>query len=301
MDKNIFIKEFKAIGTDISIQIVADLDEKERIDEAFLAVEKIYQKENMILSRFTPESEISKLNAKLNVFNEASEGIIHLAESSLKYYSKSEGFFDPRILDSLEKNGYREDFKKNDFKERGQVEAEIFKKELREDLKIDGNKVMFGERMDFTGIAKGYINDRVVGFLEKGVWKNFLVDSGGDMYAKGKNGRDEAWGIALEGAKDENEVMMEISNQGLATSGNTRRSWEMGGEKVHHLINPKNINKFDFDLRSVTARAIATEEADFLAKVLFLMGLEKGMVWAKNNKVSCIFLKNNQEIFKVNL
>lgn len=301
MDKNIFEKEFKAIGTDIYIQVVADESEKNKVYENFAKIERIYQKQNMILSRFTQESEISKLNNKLGEFNEVSESILYLVQKSLKYYQESDGFYDPRILENLEGIGYREDFGKNEFKNKCELEEEIFRKDLSQDLIIVGNKVKFERRMDFTGIAKGYITDRVAEFLKANNWGNFLVDSGGDMYARGRNKRGDSWGISLEESKNEDEILVEISNQGLATSGVTRKHWQIGNEEVHHLINPKNVNNFNFDLKSVTAIAETTERADMLAKVLFMMGLVNGVMWAKKNKIKSIFLKNNQEIIKLNI
>ena len=301
MEKNIFEKEFKALGTDIYIQIIAPGDKREDVFLSFAEVENIYRKNDLIFSRFKAESELSKMNNNLGVFRKASAELIYLAQESLKYYAKSEKIFDPRILDNLEKIGYKNDFKDNDFNVAKDVSTEIFKKELSQDLLIQGSQLKFLQKMDFSGIAKGYITDKVAKFLSDSGWQNFLVDSGGDMYAKGLNKWGEKWGIALEGSENEDEIVTEITNAGIATSGNTRKYWEAGNKKFHHLLNPRQAQQFSFDLKSVTVVAPTTQEADVWAKVLFILGPTEGFNFATKHNIKSIFLKSNKEVFTVSL
>jgi len=298
MEDNIFEKEFRALGTDVYIGIVAPENEGEKISLSFNGAENICKEKELILSRFNPESELSNLNNNLGIFHKVGEDIFYLTQKSLGYYLKSERIFDPRILEGLEKIGYKSNFLDNDFCTKDYFSKEIFSKDLNEDLIIEGKLVKFYRKMDFSGIAKGYIADEIVKTLHLDGWKDFLVDLGGDMHASGLNVRGEMWGIALEGAEDENEVIAEISNEGIATSGNTRKHWEIGGKKFHHLINPLDIDKFSFKLKSVTVVADTTEEADVLAKILFLMGLDKGLQFADENNIKSIFLKDTKEIIK---
>ena len=58
------------------------------------------------------------------------------------------------------------------------------------------------------------------------------------------------------------------------------------------------MKNFSFDLKSVTVIARTTQEADAMAKVLFLMGLKKGIQFANRNKIKSIFLKNNKKVVK---
>lgn len=298
MEENIFEKEFRALGTEVYIGIVARESENEKVLSSFSKVENICREKELILSRFDLKSELSKLNNNLGVFHEVSEDILYLAKKSLDYYFKSERIFDLRILEGLEKIGYKVDFQNNTFDAKDDFSKEIFAKDLTEELIIEGSRVKFYRRMDFAGVAKGYILDKIVKELHSIGWKDFLVDLGRDMYASGLNRRGEKWGIALEESNDEDEIMVEISNEGIATSGNTRKKWEIDGKKFHHLINPQDVDRFSFDLKSVTVVADTTEEADVMAKVLFLMGLEKGLNFADEHKIRSIFLKNSKEIIK---
>lgn len=299
-DKFILERRFKALGTDIYIGIVISGSDEERAVRDMEGAEKIYREKEKILSRFDKNSELSRLNKEKGIFVWASQDVLRLAEKSLKYYSETDGLFDPRVVTVLENMGYREDFKKNTFDEE-YFEGETLTHDLNKDLKIDGEKVFFGKRMDFAGLAKGYVTDKVAEFLRNEGWKDFLVDSGGDMFASGLNDIGEKWGISLENYKEGNEVLVRISDEGIATSGMTRKNWKIGGKKVHHLINPKNISNFGFDIKSVTVLDKNTERADVTAKTLFLMGAEKGIKFSnKKNIRSAFLLKDNNIIFSDN-
>lgn len=288
---SIFSQEFRALGTEIEIFLVIDREKNiEDAKDILEEIKKIYQDKEKILSRFSKESELSKLNSSLGIFKNSSSDILHLAQKSLEYYKESEGYFDPRILEILENVGYEKDFKTNFFPQKEIEKDKIFSKnKLTEDLKIEGEQVCFGRRMDFSGIAKGYITDFISQHLENSGWQNFLVDSGGDIFAKGKDEQKEKWGIEIEGITKE-KIILSLEDSAVATSGITRKKWEMGGEKYHHLINPLHPYDFSFDLKSVTVMAEICERADVFAKVLYLMGQKRGMEYAKEKKIPAIFL-----------
>ncbi|EKE10805.1 MAG: thiamine biosynthesis lipoprotein [uncultured bacterium] len=156
-------------------------------------------------------------------------------------------------------------------------------------MKIEGGRILLLERVDFSGIAKGWITDRVADFLLGRGWKNFVVDSGGDMYFSGLNEKLEKWTVDIAGIPFE-KLTLGFLNKAIATSGIGKRKWENGGGRFHHLINPKDPEDFSFDLKSVTVIADSVEEADVWAKTLFLMGKEKGIVYARKNSIGSIFL-----------
>ncbi len=107
---------------------------------------------------------------------------------------------------------------------------------------------MIKKEVDTTGIVKGWTVDLVSKFLLKEGFKNFIIDAGGDMSIQGLNGNCEKWKIGIEDV-DDTKIMLECSRIGLATSGINRKQWVVGEKKVHHLINPKDPNRFSLDLK----------------------------------------------------
>jgi len=289
---------FRALGTGIYAEIVFGAnEEKERAKTDLKTLENLYCAKQKIFCRFSPESELSQLNKSLNKFNGASQDILYLAERALFYNQASGELYDPRVIEILEKIGYQEDFRKADFsKVKIPANFDKIERDLSEDLKIKNSKIFFTRRMDFSGIAKGYITDCAAKFLKKQGWKNFLIDSGGDIFAAGKNVEEEKWRIEIESIPKE-KLMLEISERGIATSGISRKKWQIGEKKFHHLVNPKNPNEFSFELRTVTVIEKNAENADGRAKVLVLLGKRKGLEFAKKNKIAAVFLDYKGNIF----
>lgn len=290
--------DFKSLGTDVNIRIVFDNEtEKEKAKKDLKEAKSIFFSKEKIFSRFDPESELCQLNKNIGVWQKATPDIVYLAGRALYYNDISGGLYDPRVIEVLEKIGYDKDFKKKDFsKSELPSSFPMIETGLGDDLKAADGKIFFARRMDFSGIAKGYIVDQAAEFLKKSGWKNFLVDAGGDMMISGLNGSGEKWRIAVEGVSEE-KLMLEISGKGIATSGISRKKWQIKGKKFHHLVNPKNPNEFSYELRTVSVIAQNTENADGRAKTLVLMGKEKGMRFAKAYEIAAVFLDYKGNIF----
>lgn len=285
------ISEFRALGTDVFLEIVLDVpDQKKKAEQDLAAARNIFYAKEKIFSRFDPKSELSRLNEELSKWQKASSGMVYLAKRALYYNKKSGGLYDPRVIEILEKIGYQKDFRQNDFsKIKIPDRFEKLEKDLSEDLRVEEEKIFFSRRMDFSGIAKGCIVDQVAEFLREHGWKNFLVDAGGDMSIAGLNSEGAGWRIAVEGISEE-KIMLEISERGIATSGISRKKWRAAGRNLHHLVNPKDPSNFSYELKTVSVIAENTEEADGRAKTLVLMGKERGFEFAKKNKIAAVFL-----------
>lgn len=281
---------FKGLGTEIGVQLVVDIDgtKREVVAELLEVIKGKYAFYEKMLSRFDPESELSRLNAESGTWQIASPQLRELAMRAVAYCEQTGGIFDPRIIGALEDAGYKEDFKKGNFISREKNEAGTFG-HIRDEVRIQGDKLFLARRIDLSGIAKGYITDKVMELIKQAGFENFLLDSGGDIYASGHAENEGGWLVGLEGFA-ECAIMLNLSNSAVATSGISRRKWEVEGRRFHHLIDPRSPGKFEFELKSVTVIADTTEVADVWAKTLFLMGKKKGMVYAKEKELNAIFL-----------
>ncbi len=287
---------FRAMGTETYLEIIHRKGETRRAEDSLAkAVECCFEKIK-IFNRFDFESELSQFNRHIGEFRNASPDMLAIVLHALSFYKESDGLFDPRILSVLEQIGYRLDFSKI------QYQLPILEKffspritPLKHDLKVWGEMVQLDTPMDFSGIAKGYILDRMAEQIESDGWHNFLIDSGGDMTAHGTNRKGERWSINIENIPEES-LLLEITEKAIATSGITRKQWTSSqGKRYHHLIHPKHPNTFYFNLLSVTAISHSAEHADFLAKILFLMGVKDGFSYAKQHSIPAIFVKADVE------
>jgi thiamine biosynthesis lipoprotein len=293
---------FRAMGTDVSADIVSG-DSSLVLDRAYKAmahIKNIFADNEKIFSRFQAYSELMKINHSLDNEVKVSDKMYAVLELCVKFYELSGGYFDPRVLASLEKIGYTKDFRTNDLNsvENKEIQLEKIKCSLQGDLCLNSeNKtVLIHKRIDTTGIAKGYTVDEVAQYLQKEGFVNFVVDAGGDMFAFGMDEKKEAWKIGVEGMEDD-RLMLKLNNEGIATSGISRKRWQIGEKKFHHLVNPKDPENFSFDIKTVTVIAEKTVEADGRAKVLVLMGKEKGLKFANTNNIKALFLDYKGNVY----
>ncbi len=295
--KSVFSHSFRAIGTEIGLDISLDSENKKTHAMATtVAVEQFLKTEEEIFSRFDPESELSKINSKLGEWHKTSPSMLDLAKKIISYSSKSDGLYDPRIIDILEKIGYRKSFLENDFASLKIDTDKInftFKNPLKEDLKIKNGKILFSHPMDFSGLAKGYLADKVSLFIKNQGFENFIVDLGGDMFISGKKKGNRPWHISIEDIPEE-KVLLKLQNLAIATSGISRKQWGVGEKRFHHLINPLSPEKFSLNVLSVSVIAKTVIEADFLAKIIFLMGKTRGKKYCIKENIPAFFLNSDK-------
>lgn len=281
---------FRALGTDIQISIICQENEVSLARDVLTRTEKECLRLQKIFSRFDPESEVSWLNRNLGEQHRVSPELGDVIKRSLQAHKETKSMFDPRILTVLEGYGYREDFYATDFSVIIPSDPMVsFTTPLSVDLEIQGERARFRQRMDFSGIAKGYIVDRLVLFLQQDGWRNFLVDAGGDLFAAGKNATGNAWRISIEGIPTE-AVLIPLNDQALATSGVTRRKWMSSGRSFHHLISPRDPTRFDYSISTVTVLAPTTTQAEILAKEYFFLGSAAGLIQADARRLGVAYL-----------
>jgi len=300
--KKQFVEEnFRVMGTDVSVGIVATENfSQEMVRMSIAEVKNIFAKNEKIFSRFDSESELSKINSHLGEEIKISQEMCDVLILCLKFNKISNGYFDPRVIENLEKIGYDKDFRSNDLNtEKGkEIVLEKNERELTQELILDIEKktVQTEKRIDTTGIAKGWTVDRAAEFLAGKGYENFIVDAGGDMFAKGLDVNNEEWRIGIEGL-DDDKVMLKLNQEGIATSGISRKRWQVGEKKFHHLINPKDPENFSYDIKTVTVIDDSTVEADGRAKVLVIMGKEKGLQFAEENNIKALFLDYRGNVY----
>ncbi|MDR3093854.1 MAG: FAD:protein FMN transferase [Bacteroidales bacterium] len=151
-------------------------------------------------------------------------------------------------------------------------------------VRIVGNKVVKdspGVMLDVNAIAKGYSVDVVADFLKSKGCKNYLVEIGGEIVARGVNASGNPWRVGIDRPADhavpgqDLQAIVTLDNKALATSGNYRRFFERDGVKYSHSIDVKTGYPVSHNLLSVTIVADDCITADAWATVCMVSGLDK--------------------------
>lgn len=139
-------------------------------------------------------------------------------------------------------------------------------------------------KLDMSAVAKGFTCDLLANFLiEKGC-RNYMVEIGGEVVAKGINERGREWTIGISRpdemaffASTDIQAKVKIPAHALATSGNYRNYYEEGGRKYAHTIDPQTGYPVQHSLLSTTVISDNCMDADAFATAFMVMGLEKSI------------------------
>jgi FAD:protein FMN transferase len=264
---------FDCMGT--TVRLVAD-----QADECRAFLEHF----DATLSRFRPDSELSRLNADARE-EVAVSGLLHAAISAgLLAAELTGGLVDPTLVSELEANGYDRTRRDPEVPLRDALaqapprtpaKADPDEPWRRITLTDDTVRRPPGLRFDTGGTGKGLAADLLASRLD-GRW---AIDCGGDIRVGGTF--DVAVRHPLTSA---NFHTLQVEDAAVATSGIDTRLWRApDGSPRHHLLDPSTGACAWTGLVSVTALAPTALEAEALAKAALLSGPHEAQRWLKRH------------------
>jgi thiamine biosynthesis lipoprotein len=154
-----------------------------------------------------------------------------------------------------------------------------------------------GVELNFNAIAQGYTSDVIARAFDRLGIQNYLIEVGGEIYCKGKSSRGDMWSVGIDKPVEGNEIpgedlesVLQLSDKGLATSGNYRKFIEENGEKYSHTIDPRTGYPVKNTLLSATVVAKDAMTADALATYFMVVGMEETKEFLSSNKDIDAFL-----------
>ena len=135
-----------------------------------------------------------------------------------------------------------------------------------------------GMRIHLGGIGKGYAIDRAVELLVRRGVRDFIIQSGGDLYASGRRG-DRPWRLGIRdprGPADRSFAALDVTDGTFSTSGDYERFFIRDGRRYHHILDPDR-GEPARGCRSVTIVTDRAVIADGLSTGVFVLGPAAGM------------------------
>lgn len=247
-----------------------------------------FQKFNLSLNPFNPNSIISKVNRNEAV--EADDWFIEVFNKAKEVSDHSEGIFDITCAPLVNLWGFG--FSKMDSVTPQMIDS-IKQFVGYQKVRLDGRKVVKDDSrilLNCSAIAKGYASDVIARLLEREGIKNYMVEIGGEVTMKGVNQNGKCWRIGINKPEDDStgvkndieEVVQLCKKGGVATSGNYRNYYVKDGKKYAHTIDPRTGYPSEQSILSATIVAEDCITADAYATAFMAMGLEKAREAAKN-------------------
>lgn len=195
----------------------------------------------------------------------------------------SDGYFDPTISPIVAAWGFS--YKNGDSLTAERIDSLRQLVDYRKIRLEDGQVIKENPDMqlDFNAIAQGYTSDLIASFLESKGIENYLVNTGGEIMAKGGKPDGQPWIVGIEKPADRwdadqvVQVRVELRDKGLVTSGSTRKYVERDGRRYSHCIDPTTGWPVTHQLLSATVLAESSVWADALASICMVMGLERSL------------------------
>jgi thiamine biosynthesis lipoprotein len=257
---------FEALGTNCSLFGVGI--SRDRLIEGEFWVRRLGSR----LTRFSPESELSRLNAASGRWVAVSSETEELLRLSLRAFETSGGLVNVAVLPSMLAIGYTRTFSD------GVTRATLGKARPLPPLpsvltvRRGSARLEPGTGIDLGGIAKGWMADR----LRERLGLNSLANLGGDLSASGPGPNGDGWPVGLAG------VTVMLRDHGAATSSVRRRRWAA----LHHLIDPRTGLSAKTGLDEVSVVAHSGFEAEVIAKTALLVGPDVARAYCATNALA---------------
>lgn len=232
------------------------------------------------LSRFRPDSELTVLNQAVGRPVAVSPLLYTALSLAYRAWRVSGGRFDPRVIDALERLGYRG-------APRAGAGPASFPPGTGPWLRRHPrtHRVVLAGPVDLGGIGKSLAVwqgvRRLTRFLQaRGVTPPpMLLNAGGDLAMVGPaTPRPHGWRVGVEHPGDPAALaaVLEFGEaSAVCTSSVARRRWIHEGRWVHHLIDPATQQPGGAGLLSVTVAHPRPTWAEVWSKVLFLAGADR--------------------------
>jgi thiamine biosynthesis lipoprotein len=295
------------MGTTYTVKVVAE----ELSTEKRSAIEGRIQEElddvNAKMSHYRPDSELSRFNQlrETTPFSVSRETFAVFREA-LEIADLTGGALDITVGPLVNAWGFGPDARPEVIPSDDEIAGLLEKVGYTKlELGSDGTslrKVEPGLQCDLSAIAKGYGVDRVAEALDAIGIRDYMVEVGGEVRTRGRNDKGQAWRIGIERPGVEGRVIQQVislSAGAMATSGDYRNYYEVGGVRYSHMINPRTGRPITHRLASVSIVEERCTRADGLATALLILGPDEGYQLAVEHDLAVLFMvKDDDEGFR---
>ena len=251
---------------------------KSTFDEAFAEFARLEK----LMSTWIADSDVSRINLDAGVRPVAASAEVRDVLKTARQISEwTDGKFDVTFgaLSGLWKFDHDQD---NVMPDMGEVRRRLPLVDYRAIQIDDAAGTAFiarkGMSIHLGGIGKGYAIDRAAAIFRRYGFRDFMIQSGGDIYVAGrKDGKP--WRLAIQdprGAANRTFAELDLSDGTFSTSGDYERYFMKNGRRYHHILDP-DTGEPARGTRSVTIVSNLAVLADGLSTGVFIMGPDAGM------------------------
>ncbi len=220
-------------------------------------------------------------------------GFFRVLDHALALAADSGGAYDPTVAPLVDLWGFGAGSRAHRIPGQAEIDearARVGWQRIELDRRTRSARQPGGVSIDLSSIAKGFAVDEVGRHLESTGIRDYLVDVGGELRARGRRADGEPWRVAIErpdaaaGAvesPDQVERVLVLRDRSIATSGDYRHAFEHQGTRYTHHIDPRSGWPVQHRIASVSTLARDALDADAIGTVVMVLGPDAGLAWAE--------------------
>ncbi len=293
----------ETMGTTYSLQVVPGAANPGQTEVAAL-VDGVLAEANERLSTWNPDSEISALNRHgAGSWIPLSPTLLDVLAAARDVSERTGGAFDVTVGPLVELWGFGAgpgsgDQPPPDAEISAALESAGYGKlELRAEPPAL-RKASPALRLDVGAIAPGYAVDRIARGLDALGARDYLVEIGGEVRARGRSPAGRPWRVAVEApvpGERRAHAVVELDDAGVSTSGDYRDFRDVGGRRISHTIDPRSGRPVEHALTSVTVVHESAMLADAYATALMVLGPVAGFELAERLGLAALFIERRAD------
>lgn len=245
------------------------------------SIVELFEKVSKSLSIFDAASIVSQVNKQDTT--EIDERFKTVYETSLKINEISGGVFDPTVSPLVTAWGFGP--RHTPTADTVAIDSLLQFVGITKTRIIDNYLIKDDIRtqFNFSAIAKGYGCDEVAAFFMRHDINDFMIEIGGEINLHGQSPSGTKWKISIDAPLEEEEIshnsflIVELSDCGMATSGNYRNYYQKDGEKLGHTISPLTGRPVTTDILSATVISQDAMISDALATACMAASAENAL------------------------
>lgn len=296
------------MGTSYTVELAALIDDAVRTRLTEL-IEVELAAINRAMSTYDPRSELSEFNRRQDLrWVPASRGLLEVLDRASRISTSTHGAFDVTVGPLVDLWGFGPQYGTR------RVPNDAVIERVREGVgyrhvQTDSSAGAIRKRhsrtqVDLSAIAKGYGVDRVAMILDRQGIRDYLVEIGGELRARGGTAAGKPWRVGIERPVEGQHVVGEVvalENRAIATSGTTADFFEQDGRQYSHIIDPMTARPVERPPMAASVVADTTMEADAWATALIVLGPERGYSLAQAHGLAALFVTASGPTFDVRL
>jgi len=288
------------MGTFVGITVYGkdEARAKAALEAAYVEIDRVEK----LMSRYSENSEVSKLNKTGLTPFKASDELFMMLEKSIEYSEITGGAFDITVGPLMKV--FRTSLEKEKAPDESAVANAASRVGFRKiSLDSSSKTVVFesdGMEIDLGAIAKGYAADRAGAALKAVGAQSAIIDAGGDVLCVGSKPAGKPWTVALRNPRDPEDFLLKLAVKDFAvtTSGDYEQYFESNGKRFIHIMDPRT-GKSATGCISATVIARTAMQADALSTSICVLGPSDGIKLIESiDGVEALIVSQDRKLFR---